>query len=614
MFNSLLTQFHDAAPLPQVNIDDAKSFIELLGSGEQYFQTFSDGDGPYQPYLVAQFHQTFDDAKERLMELNELGAGVFVTINETDGTGRKAENIIAVRAVFLDLDGSPLEPVMRAEIQPHCVVESSPGKYHVYWMVNGLSVEEFKLYQTALIEKFSGDKQVKDVSRVMRIPGFIHQKDEPFLSRILEIHNDLPPYQVEALVEGLSLELGPEEESEQIQVSPGGVYELDRNNFLSNRCYAFIKLGLSGEELFVALNKINTDFCNPPVSESEVRKIVNGKKDIKPEPFSAQYEPVFQTNRCEIFHLQDLLHEKILAPEWVIPYFLPIGLTVLGGKPKAGKSWFALSLCLGVSKGRPVFGQFPCKPVKVLYLCLEDPLSRVQYRAKKLLQQEDISRNFLFSTQWTRFASPREKNPHEDGLAKLKETIINQRDLKLIVIDTWQKIRPTKYGKQNDYESDYQHLQQIQEMAMHYHIGIVIVHHARKDSLSEEKQDVLLGSTAIAGVCDLIWILERKAPATEGVLTPRGRDIENEEPISFTLNDGQWEYAGIEKEIVRNKNEAKIIEILIENNKMMTFTELMEVSGLARSSTHRALESLMKSDRVQYHEGMKKYSLSVKDS
>ena len=541
-----------------------------------------------------------------------MGAGVFVTINETDGTGRKAENIIVVRAVFLDLDGAPLEPVMRAEIQPHCVIETSKDRFHVYWLVKDLPLQQFTPIQLAIAARFSGDKNVKDISRVMRVPGFIHQKDEPFLSRILEIHPDLPPYQVEALVEGLSLELGPEEESEQTQVSH--VCEPDRNNFLSNRCYAFIKLGLSGEELLLALNQINTDFCNPPVSESEVRKIVNGKKDIQPEPLSSQYEPVFQTNRCEIFHLQDLLHEKILAPEWVSPDFLPIGLTVLGGKPKAGKSWFALSLCLGVSKGRPVFGQFPCKPVKVLYLCLEDPLSRVQYRAKKLLQQEDISRNFLFSTQWTRFASPREKNPHEDGLAKLKETIINQRDLKLIVIDTWQKIRPTKYGKQNDYESDYQHLQQIQEMAMHYHIGIVIVHHARKDSLSEEKQDVLLGSTAIAGVCDLIWILERKAPATEGVLTPRGRDIENEEPISFTLNDGQWEYAGIEKEIVRNKNEAKIIEILIENNKMMTFTELMQASGLGKSSTHYALDSLMKSERVQHDTAKKKYSLVVKDS
>jgi len=114
MFTSVRTQFHDAAPLPQVNIDDAKSFIELFGSSEQYFQALFDDDDLYQPYLVAQFCLTFDDAKERLMELNEMGAGVFVTINETDGTGRRAENITAVRAVFVDLDGSPLEPVMQA--------------------------------------------------------------------------------------------------------------------------------------------------------------------------------------------------------------------------------------------------------------------------------------------------------------------------------------------------------------------------------------------------------------------------------------------------------------------------------------------------------------------
>ena len=114
MFTSVRTQFHDAAPLPQDNIDDAKSFIELFGSGEQYFQALFDDDDLYQPYLVAQFYLTFEDAEERLMELNELGAGVFVTIYETDGTGRKAENIVAVRAVFLELDGAPLELVMHA--------------------------------------------------------------------------------------------------------------------------------------------------------------------------------------------------------------------------------------------------------------------------------------------------------------------------------------------------------------------------------------------------------------------------------------------------------------------------------------------------------------------
>jgi hypothetical protein len=43
--------------------------------------------------------------------LNREGAGVFVTVNETDLKGRTAKNITSVRAVFVDLDGAPLEPV-----------------------------------------------------------------------------------------------------------------------------------------------------------------------------------------------------------------------------------------------------------------------------------------------------------------------------------------------------------------------------------------------------------------------------------------------------------------------------------------------------------------------
>jgi hypothetical protein len=35
-------------------------------------------------------------------------------VNRGDLRGRKAENVVAVRAVFLDLDGSPLDPVLTA--------------------------------------------------------------------------------------------------------------------------------------------------------------------------------------------------------------------------------------------------------------------------------------------------------------------------------------------------------------------------------------------------------------------------------------------------------------------------------------------------------------------
>ncbi len=37
--------------------------------------------------------------------MNSLGAGVFVTINRTDGKGRATKNVTDVVAIFADTDG-----------------------------------------------------------------------------------------------------------------------------------------------------------------------------------------------------------------------------------------------------------------------------------------------------------------------------------------------------------------------------------------------------------------------------------------------------------------------------------------------------------------------------
>ena len=46
----------------------------------------------------------FLDLVGLLVNLNRQKFGCFVTVNKTDGTGRKAENIIGLRAVFIDQD------------------------------------------------------------------------------------------------------------------------------------------------------------------------------------------------------------------------------------------------------------------------------------------------------------------------------------------------------------------------------------------------------------------------------------------------------------------------------------------------------------------------------
>ena len=157
------------------------------------FQTFADREAlKHCKDLTRVFHTTLekmtnDDTLANLQSLNASGAGVFWTVNTTDGAGRKTENVTRVRAVFADLDGVPLEPVRCCELEPTAIVESSKGKYHAYWKVLDVPLEQFKVLQQAIAKRFESDPKVCDLPRVMRLPGFKHQKLEPFVSKIIQI-------------------------------------------------------------------------------------------------------------------------------------------------------------------------------------------------------------------------------------------------------------------------------------------------------------------------------------------------------------------------------------------------------------------------------------------
>jgi hypothetical protein len=109
------------------------------------------------------------------MRLNNAGAGIFVTINQTDLKGRTNKNIVRVRCLFVDLDHAPLEPATKF-LPPTAVVESSTGRWHVYWRVTDCPLDKFEALQKKLAAKFGGDPRVFDLARVMRLPGFDHLK------------------------------------------------------------------------------------------------------------------------------------------------------------------------------------------------------------------------------------------------------------------------------------------------------------------------------------------------------------------------------------------------------------------------------------------------------
>lgn len=142
------------------------------------------GDGREPKIWFAPLATVWND----LCAYNASRYGIFAIINATDGLGREAQNVTAMRAAWVDLDKGDLASsrarVLAWPVKPHMLVNSSAtGKAHAYWCVQPYNDPvAFSELQRKLIATFDGDPTINDTPRVMRIPGFLHGKtDVPWL-------------------------------------------------------------------------------------------------------------------------------------------------------------------------------------------------------------------------------------------------------------------------------------------------------------------------------------------------------------------------------------------------------------------------------------------------
>ncbi len=175
------------------------------------FRTFDDGARGHLPKLFT--NTTLAEAWPELWRLNQLGYGIFVMVNATNGLGQKGANVTRVRAVIADCDGVDPSKLVAA-MPPHMVVSTSPGKCHPYWLVRDCPLDLYKPLLEAIIAKYGTDKNVKDLPRVLRLPGFYHNKAKPhpvqFDYTLAPKGNmELPSYSVREIIDGLGIDVHP---------------------------------------------------------------------------------------------------------------------------------------------------------------------------------------------------------------------------------------------------------------------------------------------------------------------------------------------------------------------------------------------------------------------
>lgn len=203
----------------------------------------------------------------------------------------------------------------------------------------------------------------------------------------------------------------------------------------------------------------------------------------------------------------EIMNTPMKKQRFIVYGMIYPGIHILSGDPKISKSWMMLDMCLAVAKGEDFFGR-KTERGQVVYMALEDTFVSLQSRMYELT--DEPSENLFFTLLANSIGSGL-----EEDLRDCKKMF---PDLKMVVIDTLQKIRnniDTKYG------ADYQELSILKGIADQLEIAIVLVHHNRK-ARDSNPNNLISGTNGIAGCADGLLVFTRNSENAKLHISGRG--------------------------------------------------------------------------------------------
>lgn len=246
------------------------------------------------------------------------------------------------------------------------------------------------------------------------------------------------------------------------------------------------------------------------------------------------------------FDALELQGENVEPPTWIVREVLPTGLAILCAPSKIGKSWMMMQLGLAVADGKE-FLDFKTNQSGVLYYALEDSKARLKDRLNKLLKGKKAPTNLRFVAQ---------ADTVDGGLLeKIEEELRTFPGIKLIIIDTLQKVRGKAIRNESMYSGDYREMAKLKEYADNHKVCMLFVHHLRKMLDETDVFNMISGSTALMGAADTIFIISKKKRNDENAnLSMTGRDIaQSDLVIAFSKADYVWVVEGTAEEVAYRK-------------------------------------------------------------
>lgn len=262
-------------------------------------------------------------------------------------------------------------------------------------------------------------------------------------------------------------------------------------------------------------------------------KAVAEEKPASPEPAEKKPRKMRKLKTAEALMLKDIPEPKVYVGVGDELPILVEGTCILSAKPKLGKSWLALALCLAVANGEDFLG-YRTKKCSSLYLDLETSEALQQKRLRKALAGRPVPKNFYLET---------ETDSLNDGFVEQIESYMEQDpDIGVVVIDVFQIIRtPSKSMKETEYEHAYRDITPLNELALKYHIAIILVCHDRKAVDPDDPFSNILGSTGLQGAATQMMVMFRKRKDDPIHVSVKGKTIDGLPELNVKLENAQWE-------------------------------------------------------------------------
>jgi len=285
---------------------------------------------------------------------------------------------------------------------------------------------------------------------------------------------------------------------------PDRIAQGTRNTTLTSLAGTMRRRGMTKDAIEAALLQENRQRCDPPLPGEEVMAIAASvaqypsapKSETKVDsrfhtPSDRAKRAISPTTSLRLTELKALLAEPEEECPWLVDGLLPMaGFSILGAKPKVGKSTFARNLAMAVARGERFLDRKTVQGPAV-YLALEEKRPEVQRHFHRMGGQEEP----IFVHVG---AAP------EEAMAALADAIAKHKPVLAIVDPLLKLVRVTNA---NDYAEVSRSLEALIDLARTSGCHLFCVHHLGKGE--RIGADALLGSTALFAAVDTLLIMQR---------------------------------------------------------------------------------------------------------